>query len=192
MYAPRFFRRNGPYRVFNFSNNSYENGSIKKIPKNNFKKVVSFSRNKKINYFNKNHPPNYVSTFSTFPIKTKNRFEALSNDIDNNDSKNHKYYYVNPPKETLKEFTSKSNERKYRKLISKRHHSEEEKKVIKYAIEKGPLTIESNKDIECFNVADVLDVYEQSTSVPLSNGAGKLPYFNGRIHNMVGKTLPVQ
>ena len=191
MYAPKSYKRNGSYRAFNFETKLYENDHVKNFPKKSFNKKVAFSNSKNVQYYNKYHPSKDVSNFSSHPIKTGNRYEALTDCGDDNHGYGGSKNIVNPPTDNRKGFTSKSNKQKYRNLIRKRPHTEEEKQIIKYAIEKGPLNIESNRNIKCVNVTDVLNAYEQNNVTHLPK-AGKIPFLDGKILNHAHKTLPIQ
>ena len=167
-------KRPRPYRAFNYSNSFY-----KPIYKKTFPKKVSFT-NKNYEYC----PPNHVPKYCNYSIKTKNRFEGLSlydNEVHQDDD-NSSY---NDFTQIKSKNNFKSKKLKYGNIVTNEDQSKEMEELTRHMIEKGPLTITSDKDIKCFYVSDLLKVYEK---IPVG---GKMVHIDGKL-TPKSHQLPVQ
>ena len=173
----KYYRR--PYRAFNHSNTLIEPNYKKTFSKN-----VSFANKNYEQKFNKYCPPNHVSKYSNYPIKTKNRFEGLSMDDDvvYHDDK-HLCYNNDHKIRSKKNFKSKKS--KLRNIVTNEPLSEDMEELTHHMIEKGPLTVWADKDIECFYVEDLLKEYRK---IPVG---GKMVYIDGKL-TPNSHQLPVQ
>ena len=165
-------KRPRPYRAFNYSNSFY-----KPNYKKNFHKKVPFT-NKNYEYC----PPNQKNF--NHPIKTKNRFEKLSLDDDevHQDDDNFSYNDLTQNK-SKNNFNSKKS--KYGNIVTNEDQSKDMEELTRHMIEKGPLTIRSDKDIKCFYVSDLIKEYEK---IPVG---GKMVYIDGKF-TPKSHQLPVQ
>ena len=164
----KYYRR--PYRAFNHSNT--------------FSKNISFANKNYEQKFNKYCPPNHVSKYSNYPIKTKNRFEGLSIDDDIVIHKDEHQQYNNDHN-TKRKKNFKSKKSKLRNIVTNEHLSEDMEELTHHMIEKGPLTVWADKDIECFYVEDLLKEYRK---IPVG---GKMVYIDGKL-TPNSHQLPVQ
>ena len=175
----KYYRKPGPYKAFKYCNTFYK-------PKyeNSFSKKVSFSNKNYENKFDKYCPTNHVHKNPNYQIKTKNRFEGLIIDDDVLHQDNHDTSYND-----VKQSKSKNNFRykksKHRKIDANKNHLKDMEELTNHMIEKGPITIKSNKDINCFYVNDLLKEYRK---IPIR---GKMIYIDGEIAPENHK-LPVQ
>ena len=166
------YKKPRPYRAFNYSNTFY-----KPNYKKTFTKKVSFTKK-----FDKYCPPNHVPKH---PIKTKNRFEKLSMDDDVVHQDDHSFGYNNVTQ--IKKFKNnfKQKKSKYGNIVTNEDQSKDMEELTRHMIEKGPLTIRSDKDIKCFYVSDLIKEYEK---IPVG---GKMVYIDGKF-TPKSHQLPVQ
>ena len=175
----KFNKRPGPYKAFNYNNN---------FNKPNYKKTFS----KKVSFSNKNYeqkydtysPSYHVPKYSNHPIKTKNRFEGLN--IDDEVVHQNDYHFDNKDiNKTTNKNKFKSKQSKHRNIMRNEYQSKDMEELTKHMIEKGPLTIRSNKELDCFHVSDLLREYRK---IPVG---GKMVYIDGKITPQ-SHQLPVQ
>ena len=175
----KYYRKPGPYRAFNYCNTSF-----KPRYKNTFSKKVSFSNKNFDHKFHKYSPPNHVPKYPNYQIKTKNRFERLIIDDDVVHQDNHDSTYKDVKQSKIRNnFRYKKS--KHRKIVANENHLKDMEELTNHMIEKGPITIKSNKDINCFYVNDLLKEYRK---IPIR---GKMIYIDGEIAPENHK-LPVQ
>ena len=176
----KYYRKPGPYRAFNYTNTCY-----KPNYKKTFSKKVSFSNKNYEQKFDKYSPPNHIPKYPNYPIKTKNRFEGLIVDDDEVAHQDDYHFDYNDITKTKRKNNSRTKKSKCRNIVRNGNHSKDLEELTRHMIEKGPLTIESDKDMKCFYVSDLLKEYRK---IPVG---GKMVYINGRITPQSHK-LPVQ
>ena len=175
----KYNKRPGPYKAFNYSNNFY-----KPNHKKTFYKKVSFSNKNYEQKYDTYSPPYHVPKYSNHPIKTKNRFEGLN--IDDEVVHQNDYHFDNKDITQIRnENKFKSKQSKNKDIIRNENQSKDMEELTKHMIEKGPLTIRSNKELDCFHVSDLLREYRK---IPVG---GKMVYIDGKITPQ-SHQLPVQ
>ena len=175
----KYNKRPGPYKAFNYSNNFY-----KPNYKKTFSRKVSFSNKNYEQKYDKYSAPYHVPKYSNYPIKTKNRFEGLN--IDDEVVHQNDYHFDNKDiNKTTNKNKFKSKQSKHRNIMRNEYQSKDMEELTKHMIEKGPLTIRSNKELDCFHVSDLLREYRK---IPVG---GKMVYIEGKI-TPHSHQLPVQ
>ena len=176
----KYYRKHsGPYKAFNYSNTFY-----KPNYKKTFSKKVSFSNKNYEHKFDKYSPPNHVPKYPNYPIKTKNRFEGLNMDDEVALQDDYHFDHNDVTKTKNKNYVRSKKSIK-RNIMENDNHSKDMEELTRHMIEKGPLTIESNKEMECFYVSDLLREYRK---IPVG---GKMVYIEGKITPQ-SQQLPVQ
>ena len=185
----KYNKRPGPYKAFNYSNNFY-----KPNHKKTFSKKVSFSNKNYEHKYDKYNPSYHVPKYSNHPIKTKNRFEGLN--IDDEAVYQNDYHFDNKDiTQTTNKNKFKSKQSWHRDIIRNKNQSKDMEELTKHMIEKGPLTIRSNKELDCFHVSDLLREYyidgkitPQSHQLPVQlvlDSGSSVSLISGKIRNQL-------